>query len=169
MSNRPAPMITKPAARNRPAANNTAAAMLMSRPRNVRTFGWIFESARPRTMRRMILSQAMPIARVNVIFTVPSDSTRIRISPGCQQMLSTSVVNQCCQPVLSTSSVLACVSGFLNDFMDGGQPHNLKRPGAPRDLKFHIVAHFLAEQCFADGRRRRYTAIGHVGLLAGDQ
>src|SRR5437016_5886689 len=69
MSNNPAPMITKPAALKRPAASKTAAPMLITRPRKVRTLGWILERASPRTIRRITLLHAMPIARVNVIFT----------------------------------------------------------------------------------------------------
>src|SRR5580700_8149693 len=72
MSNSPAPMMTKPAERNCPAASRTAATMLMTSPRNVRTLGWIFESASPWTMSRITLSHAMPIARVYVMPCGPS-------------------------------------------------------------------------------------------------
>src|ERR1700680_2951381 len=67
MSNSPAPMITAPASRNLPTASKAAAAMLITKPRNVRTLGWIFESASPCTIRRMILFDPSPMARVNVM------------------------------------------------------------------------------------------------------
>src|SRR6266853_6465896 len=67
MSNRPAPMMTTPASRNLPTASKAAAAMLITSPRNVRTLGWIFESASPRTISRMILLEPSPMARVNVM------------------------------------------------------------------------------------------------------
>src|SRR5579872_5318155 len=67
MSNNPAPMITTPAQRNWPTASSVAAAMLITRPRNVSTFGEIFDSASPRTIRRITLLQELPIARVNVM------------------------------------------------------------------------------------------------------
>ena len=56
-----------PAARNCPAASSTAATMLISNPINVRTLGWIFESASPRTIRTMTLLQAVPMPRVRVV------------------------------------------------------------------------------------------------------
>src|SRR6266853_2356069 len=67
ISNSPAPMITAPASRNLPTASKAAAAMLITSPRNVRTLGWIFESASPRTISRMILLEPSPMARVNVM------------------------------------------------------------------------------------------------------
>jgi hypothetical protein len=51
MSNSPAPMITPPAQRNCPMASSAAAPTLISRPMNVNAFGWIRDSARPRTIQ----------------------------------------------------------------------------------------------------------------------
>src|SRR4029077_2921857 len=63
----PAPMITNPAERNWPTARRNAAPILITRPRKVRTLGWILERARPRTIRRITLLQAQPMACVKVI------------------------------------------------------------------------------------------------------
>src|SRR5437016_4977697 len=67
MSNRPAPITTTPAHWNLPCANSHAAQMLISNPRNVSTFGWIFDSASQRTMRSMIAPKNLPIPPVNVM------------------------------------------------------------------------------------------------------
>jgi hypothetical protein len=60
-------MITHPAVLKFPTARNVAAAMLITSPKNVRTFGLIFDSANARTISRMIRFALTPIARVKVI------------------------------------------------------------------------------------------------------
>jgi hypothetical protein len=57
-------MMTKPAVRNLPVARNEAATMLMTNPKNVNTFGFIFESASPLTISLMMRFAPKPIARV---------------------------------------------------------------------------------------------------------
>ena len=45
--------------------------MLITSPKNVRTFGWILESASPRTISRMILLPPQPMAAVQSWTTWP--------------------------------------------------------------------------------------------------
>src|ERR1035441_1400426 len=62
-----APVTTTPAQRKLPAANSHAAQILISRPRNVSTLGWIFARASQRTMALIIEPKNQPMARVAVI------------------------------------------------------------------------------------------------------
>src|ERR1035441_5364195 len=62
-----APVTTTPPHWKLPAANSHAAQMLINRPRNVSTLGWIFDSASQRTMALMMEPKNHPIARVAVI------------------------------------------------------------------------------------------------------
>ena len=57
ISKSPAKMITHPAVLKFPTARNVAAAMSITSPKNVRTFGLIFDSANARTITRMIRSR----------------------------------------------------------------------------------------------------------------
>src|ERR1700686_4660173 len=67
LSNSPAPITTAAAARNLPCANRKAAQVLITSPRNVRTLGWMRDSASQRTMRSIIQPKVTPINRVYVM------------------------------------------------------------------------------------------------------
>jgi hypothetical protein len=64
MSNSAAPVTTSPAAKNLPCAKRNAAQQLIRSPINVRTLGWILESASQRTMWSIAQPKVIPIKRV---------------------------------------------------------------------------------------------------------
>src|SRR5580658_5957298 len=113
----------------------------MSSPRNVSTLGWIFESARPRTIIRMTLLQANPIARVKVSFSAKLYSFANLLRT---QNLRRQVVNRL-------------------------QFHDLHFAHATRNLDAHGVTHLLAEQTASDRRAGGDEALRHIHFLAGYQ